>query len=83
MLTLALKNPMMKATLNEVVQVMVNVVQRACPKLLEFRVGIENITLNSTFCHDKTKVGLAIRFVKPYLKRVQGIKLMVSRLCCL
>jgi hypothetical protein len=40
MLTLALKNPMMEATLNEVVQVMVNVVQRACPKLLEFRVGI-------------------------------------------
>jgi hypothetical protein len=73
MLTLALRNPMTKATLNKVAQFMVNVVQGARPKLLEFRVGILGTTLNSTFCHDKTKVGLAIRFLKPYLKRVQGI----------
>ncbi len=30
----------MKATLNEIAQVIMNVVQGACPKLLEFRVGV-------------------------------------------
>jgi hypothetical protein len=60
---------MMKATLNEVAQVMVNVVQGACLKLLEFRVGIENITLNSTFCHDKRqKLALLLDLSSPTLK---------------
>jgi hypothetical protein len=40
MLTSAPRNPIMRATLNEVAQVMVKVVQGACLKLLDFRVGI-------------------------------------------